>query len=182
MANDENEIKFDIALLHEPHSKYTPDEKVEVAAKYIVYGNLKRVGKEVGIPYDTLKSWKKREWWPLLVAESRKAKQDELDGSFTGIIHQAATALADRIENGNSILGKDGELHLVPMTGRDLAGVAHLMFDKRALLRGDPTSKVVRISQEEHLHRLSDKFEEIARKLSEKQVPGEVLDGEAQEE
>ena len=181
MAKDNDDgpvINFDMSLMQERNSKYTVDTKVEVVGKYMVYGNLKRVATELNIPYNTLKTWKRREWWPLLLAETRKAKQDELDGQLTGVIHDAVTKLTGVVANGNQVLGKDGKLKTVPLNGRDLAGIVHLMIDKRALMRGDPTQKVIRVSQEEALGKLADKMADIAQRLTEKEVTGEIINAE----
>ena len=44
--------------------------------------------------------------WNLAVAECRKRKQDELDGNLTQTIHIAMGEILDRIQNGDSVVGK----------------------------------------------------------------------------
>lgn len=95
-------------LLAEHRSSYSVDDRLRVAMLYVAEGNMKEVMRKTGINYETLKSWKVCEWWPLAVAECRKRKQDELDGNLTKTIHIAMGEVLDRIQNGDSLLGKTG--------------------------------------------------------------------------
>jgi hypothetical protein len=47
----------------------------------------------------------------------------------------------DRLENGDPVL-ISGEIRRTPVSARDLAMVAAIVYDKRALLREDPTAIV----------------------------------------
>lgn len=132
--------ELELAILHDPRSTYTPQQKVTGCAYYMVYGNSKEVERRTGIPAHTIRQWKsKADWWIPTLAWLRKQKQDELDSHLTNIIHSGIDEINDRIQNGDTKVVR-GELIKVPMTGKDLAYVASIMFDKRALIRGDVTS------------------------------------------
>ena len=81
--------------------------------------------------------------------------------------------ILDRLENGDikPMKGKDGIQYVShPVTARDAAQVASLMADKRALMRGDPTSRVEKTSTD-RLVELAKEFEKFA---SAKTIEGEV--------
>ena len=43
-------------------SKYTDQQRMEVAVLYAISGNAKKVAKATGIPRTTIVGWKKSEW------------------------------------------------------------------------------------------------------------------------
>lgn len=183
-ANDiDNPDSLDIDLkeLYSPKSKYTPEQKIEAVAAYMITGTIKSAAKICGIPRKTVSDWKNQAlWWDDTLRECRKKKQDELDANFTGVIHTAVGKLLDRVEQGDPKLQKDGSIISIPMSGRDLAISMSILFDKRALLRGDPTSKVEKTSERERLEQLSKQFTEMTNKVQEaglltKTVEGEVI-------
>jgi hypothetical protein len=72
-----------------------------------------------------------------MLAELRAEKAAELDGVYTRILDEATTQLLDRVRNGDPyIVG--GEVKRKPVAARDLALVAAITFDKRALARNQP--------------------------------------------
>ena len=95
-------------LLAEHRSKFSVDDRLRVAMLYVAEGNMAEVSRKTGIEYTTLRDWKQTEWWPLAIAECRKRKQDELDGNLTQTIHIAIGEVLDRIQNGDSVVGKTG--------------------------------------------------------------------------
>ena len=71
--------------------------------------------------------------------------------------------LADRIINGNHKLNsRTGDVERVPMSSNELSRDAiGIPFDKRALMRGDATSRVEKIDPQEMLKGLADQFIKI---------------------
>jgi hypothetical protein len=122
-------------------SYYTDEQRREAVAQYVVLGNWRKVAEATGIPQRTLGDWSKQPWFHTLFAEVRAEKGAELDGQLTRIIHKATDQLIDRLENGDPVL-ISGEIRRKPVSARDLAMVAAIVYDKRALLRDDPTSIV----------------------------------------
>ena len=107
MSGDENKQTTALfVLLAEHHSKYSVDDRLRTAMLYVAEGNMKEVSRKTGIAYDTVKSWKETEWWPLAVAECRKRKQDELDSLLTNTIHTAMDQVMDRVHKGDHFVGK----------------------------------------------------------------------------
>jgi len=137
-------------------TKWGLDAKVMAAGYYAVLGSYEKTKDHMAaagipVPKSTIAYWRKQtQWWGPLIEEVRKAKNEELDAKLTSIIHSSADALEDRVKNGNyKLAGKneDGTPNLVrvPMSSSELAtGGIGIQYDKRALLRGDPTSRVAR--------------------------------------
>lgn len=132
--------KLELSLLYDPRSKYNPKQKVKACAYYMVYSNASQVERMTKIPAHTVRKWKSEaEWWQPTLQWLRKQKQDELDSMLTGVIHSAVDEIKDRLDKGDYVLHR-GNLIRVPVKAKDMAYIAHNIFDKRALLRGDVTS------------------------------------------
>ena len=170
-----HKIKIDLTEIEAYSPKYTSEQIVQVAAYYVVTGNMSRVSKLLGIPDKTLYRWVKEPWWEPLVKKVRDAKQDELDGRLTQVITQGVEGLLDRIENGDVKIVQ-GEQVRVPMDATVLSRVVGTMYDKRALLRGDPTSRTESKDSPEHIIKvLESKFSEMANKHLPKAIDAEVI-------
>lgn len=153
--------------------KWLPEHKIMAATYYMILGSYVKTAKymaasEVPVPSSTIAAWRnKSTWWKPLTNQIRKAKQEELDAKLTHLIHSGVDQLQDRVESGEYVLsGEDEEgnpkLHRVPMKSRDLSIVTGTMHDKRALGRGDPTSRTERVSPQELLKDLAKECEKIA--------------------
>jgi hypothetical protein len=167
--------------------KYTPEQRIQAASYWTITGNINEVARKTNIPSSTIRWWKNRTvWWKELVRQIRKSKQDELDGMLTGILIKGAEQLAERIEHGNHRvhIGEDGQRtgYRVPLSSGELAtGALAIPFDKRALLRGDPTSRTERGGNEETqalLSQLAKNFENFAKQVKPNYRSPDVLEGE----
>jgi hypothetical protein len=133
--------ELELAQLYDPRSQYKPQEKVKACAYYMVYGNSKEVSKRTGLPDYTVRRWKANaDWWIPTMAWLKKQRQDELDVMLTNIIHEASAGIHDRLTLGDTYVAKDGSHKRIPVKAKDLAYISSIMFDKRALMRGDITS------------------------------------------
>jgi len=166
---------FDISDLYHPSGKYTPEEKLRAVNAYLVTGSSIQAGKVAGIPHYTIRKWKQEAtWWPETVQELRKQLQDKLDGLLTGVIHDCIENLAERVTKGEQTITKDGRIVTKKVSARDLAIIAGTMFDKRALIRGDPTSRHEKISIESQLTQIAHKLEDWTRQINAKTINGKV--------
>jgi len=154
---------------------YKPDDYVMAAAYFVILGNTVKVSKYTGIPGRTIRSWTGQDWWKELVREVRKAKQDELDSKLTKIIMTASDKLEDRVLNGDTLVVQ-GDLTQVPLKAMDIAKVLGILYDKRALLRGDPTSRTETTKDSASIMReLQEKFADMAKEMLPKPIQGEVV-------
>ena len=122
---------------------------------FLVTGNLRATATQTGVNERTLSDWVKADWWEPLLQTLHYEKGRELDSKLTQVIDRALDELADRLANGDQKLNRDGELVRVPITAKDAAIVAAVMFDKRQILRNMPTA----ITQDPgYLHRVAEKL------------------------
>lgn len=167
----EDQFKIDLKDLYHPRSPYTPQQKIAAANAYLITGTSIKAQRYCGIKADIIRDWKSSStWWPELFQKVKQAKQDELDAILSGTLHHAMGKISDRIENGDERLLKDGTKTKVAISGKDLSIIVSILYDKRALLRGDPTARVENNSNKDTMKLLQDKFEDIARQLEAKPV------------
>jgi len=167
----ESYLEIDLKDLYAPNSKYSPEQKIAAASAYLITGTSRQAQKYCGVRADIIRDWKTRSsWWPSVFAECKKKKQDELDAQFSQTVHIAMGQLNDRIINGDEKIGRDGSVIRLGIGGKDLATIVGILYDKRALLRGDPTSRVENNKGKDAMALLQNKFEDIARQLESKTV------------
>lgn len=176
----DSDWELDLNELYAPNGKYTPEEKLYAVVCYMVEGNSIKASKRCGVPPDTIRWWKNESsWWNDAMREARRQYQDMLDARLTSIIHKATDEFEDRLINGDEVITKGGGLAKKKMGGRDVATSMAILYDKRALLRGDPTSNPGKGSSNQ-LDALAQKFEAFARKMEEsgnlaKPIQGKVV-------
>jgi len=162
----EEDLTIDLSDLYANNTPYSPEQKVSAAQAYLITGTSVKAQKYCGVKADIIRHWKTRsDWWPDLFTTLKKQKNDELEASFTAIMESAVDQVADRLDNGDSKVQKDGSILKVPMGGKEIAIVLSIMYDKRALLRGDVTSRVEK-KDSNAMALLQSKFEDIAKQLS----------------
>ena len=156
--------KYDLAELYSSKARYTVEEKLAAVLAYVMTGSVRGVVRLTGFKQQTISSWKNESsWWGDAYASIKKEKQDEIDGGLTTIIHAASGEMLDRIMNGDEIIDKFGETRRKKMTGKELAWVMGISYDKRALLRGDPTSRTEKVDYNKQLEDLRAEFGAMAR-------------------
>ena len=80
---------------------------------------------------------------------------------MTSIIHFAGEELIDRLQNGDEVITKDGDVRQKKIGAKDLAWIMSIIHDKRALLRGDPTSRTEKIDTAKILDDMAKRFAEM---------------------
>lgn len=156
--------KYDLAELYSPKAKYTAEEKLAAVLAYVMTGSIRGVVRLTGLKQQVVSDWKNNSsWWPDCYMTIKRDKQEEVDGSLTTIIHAANGEMLDRIINGDEIINKNGDAVRRKMTGKELAWVMGISFDKRALLRGDPTSRTEKVDTKQQMADLRKEFGAMAR-------------------
>lgn len=150
---------------------YTSEDKQRVVAQYVVTGRISAAAKATNIPRTTINSWSQTQWWYDLVSAAHAKHDKKLDAIMTTTIEMAGIELQDRVKSGDFRLNKKDELLRVPMGGKDLAIVGGVVFDKRSLLRGQPTS-IQRTDDNQRLEKLMIHFENI---VNHKVIEGEIV-------
>ena len=139
-------------------------KRIEVATLFAVLGNLKKVAAISGISESTIRGWRKEEWFKKLLAEIRDENDEKIDAKFTEIIDKTLDLVQERLENGDYVVTKNGDLVRKPVGIRDLSLTAAINFDKRQLVRGKPTSRTETVTNQEQLTKLAEQFKQLANK------------------
>jgi hypothetical protein len=154
--------EFDLSELYSSRAKYTAQQKLEAVTAYVMTGTISGASRLTGLSTQLMSEWKNRAtWWPDAYAAVKVQKQEEMDGVMTSIIHLAAEEVVDRLLNGDEVITKDGDLMRKKMSGKDIGWIMAVTHDKRALLRGDPTSRTEKVDTAKMLDALTKRFEEM---------------------
>lgn len=138
--------------------KYSVDQRISAIALYATTGNMQKVARAINIPDSTLEYWKNNApWWHSQLAQIRDEKNQELDAQLSEIISRAGVVTIDRLKQGDEIITKDGDRMRKLVTGRDAATIGAIAFDKRQILRNQPTS-ITGKSTDERLTYLADRL------------------------
>ena len=60
-------------------------------------------------------------------------------------MHETEAEILDRVRNGDVVVTKDGAKVRKPLSGKDLVHVHAIVHDKRAMIRGEPTSRTEKV-------------------------------------
>lgn len=123
--------------------------------------SIRQAAKQTGINDRTVRIWKNQEWFNVVLDAVVQQLDSQLDKQLTGVIHKGVQGVADRMEDGDYVFNKKGELVRKPMGGRDMAITTAVMFDKRQLLRDKPTL-IEQKSADERLSDLGERFRQFA--------------------
>jgi hypothetical protein len=152
--------------------EYTWEHKIKVVATMLATGNIAHAARQHNVSYDTLMDWKKKPWWPKLLAEVKQAARGELQTKMSKIV----SAVEDRIENGEVILNnKTGELLRKPASLRDVNTVASSMISQQIQIeKMEKGATVAQETMQDLLKQLSAEFAKFNSKT--KQNSAETID------
>ena len=126
---------------------WSPRQKREAVAAYLILGNMMLVVASTGIPEDTLRGWKAQQWWKDTEEEIRKGSKLELSGKLSKVISKTVEQLDDRVTNGDFIYQpKTGTFHRKPLDARTASRITVDLID-RAIILDDKVS-IDRITDE----------------------------------
>ena len=156
---------------------YTSADRREAAMALLIYdGSTKTAARHLGMPPSTLLLWQRREDWSEIVStvqdEYEQKYEKQLTGRYDRLVDTAQEQLADRLENGDYVFDKQGQLVRKPMSGKDISVAGGICFDKSRLLKNRPTS--IQGNADHRLNDLLEKFRQVGRELA----GGRVIEGE----
>ncbi len=155
---------FDISELYSSRARYSAEQKLQAVTAYVMTGTVRGATHLTGLKHQLISDWKNNStWWPEAYAQTKKMKQEEADGVMTSIIHLAANETLDRILHGDEIVTKDGDVVRRKMGGKELATTMAITFDKRALIRGEPTSRSEKVDTASTMEHLKEEFAKMAK-------------------
>lgn len=114
---------------------WTESKKREVIHTYLVTGNVAMTARIMDVPEDTLRYWRRQDWWDEWVREIRHSGKVELSGKMKKIVEASVAVIEDRILNGDFVFDqKSGEVVRKPVNLKDAHKVAIDMVDRQGLL------------------------------------------------
>ena len=165
-----------------PHEggHWSEKKQLEVVTTYLALGNLSEASRICNVPYETCKKWKQADWWDKLITDIQSGEGQRSDNKMTKVIDKALDLILTRMDEGDYQYDqKTGRLVKVPLKARDLERVASGLFDKRQLIRKQPTNiKQSDLSQTERLMQIAEQFSQfIGKKVVEEKVVNEYIEG-----
>jgi hypothetical protein len=163
--------------VHAKGAPYAESQKLEAVTTYLILGNLTLVASALKININTLKLWKKSEWWKEIEQELRIQEDLQLSKRMQQIVSKSLDVMADRLENGNFIYDqRSGELKRKPVDLRDANKVLQDVGVRRDELldRHVQNESVTTDKVENMLENLAKEFAKIASKVNKGSV--EVTD------
>jgi hypothetical protein len=174
-----------VALSDSPMMKYRPtvrrraangknrswsdSQKIEAVQTYLILGSLKLTAGTLQIPHDTLKLWKRSEWWKTLQEELQLQEDLQLSNRLKKILSKSYDVVEDRLDNGDFVFDqKTGEMRRKPVNMKDAAQVATMVtHERRELIDRHLGEKTVTEDKiEKTLANLAKQFEEIASRVN----------------
>jgi hypothetical protein len=143
---------------------YPEQKRIEVATIFALTGNFKQTSELTSVPLNTIRNWRKEEWFQSLLNEIYEENKDKLDARFEETVQKASELIMDRLTNGDFYVTKTGELARKPVGIRDIALVQAIVIDKRNLLRGLPTSRTESVNPSDKLKEFAEFFSQLANK------------------
>src|SRR3990170_2331875 len=144
--------------------EYDIETRIQAAIAWLITGDTETAGELCGITGRTIRYWQTQPWWEDVLKEAQGIKQKELDALWTGLIHKSAKELRDRLDNGDPTVVK-GEIKRVPVKAKDLAFIAQTIADKRAILRGQATQRIEKVSIDQKLDKITDRLKEVTKSI-----------------
>ena len=106
-------------------SKYSDEQRMEVAVLYAVSGNAKKVAKDTGIPRTTIVGWKGQDWWQDVVGQIRAQNNDKALAKYAQMVDKAQDIALEKLPDASAA---------------QASIIAATATDKGRLLLNQPTS------------------------------------------
>ena len=173
-----------------PHEPGIWDKKKQMAActTYLATGSIAETSRIINVPYRTVQEWTYSDWWKQLMTEIQSGENQKTDNKMSRVIEKTLDMLVSRIEEGDYQYDqKTGRLVKIPLKARDLERITSGLFDKRQLIRKQPTNiKQDDLNQADRLLKLAEQFAKFSgTSRIEKElevVKDEFIEGEWEEE
>lgn len=117
-----------------PHGlpKTCSDAALLEAVKAWLLGEPPRVVAEfLNVPIKTLPHWINSKEWNVIVSAAYLELQGYAHSKLGRLVNLSLAELADRLENGDEHVTKDGVVVHIKIKGRDLATIATMLMDKQ---------------------------------------------------
>lgn|SRR5512139_375220 len=145
---------------------WSDKKRLEVLTTFLATGSQAHTSAITGVPEETIRSWRKADWWTERAKEIKADSHLQLDKKLSGVMEKALDAVVDRIENGEYMYDpRTGDIVRVPAKLRDVQKVTNDMIDKKILLEKIQKGKEEQVKQQitaDHLLTLAKEFAKFA--------------------
>ncbi len=156
---------------------YSDSQKIEAVTTYLMLGSLPLVAGTLKININTLKLWKKSEWWKDVEADLRIQEDLQLSKRMQKIVERSMDVVEDRLDNGDFVYDqKTGKLRRKPVSMKDAHKVIMDTSERRDTLinRHVANESITTDKVEDTLSKLAAEFARIAGMVN--KGPVEVTD------
>jgi hypothetical protein len=156
-------------------------KKMDAVITYLALGSATQTAQLLNIPVKTLHSWKSSDWWKEWVEDIQNESNQKLDNKMSKTMDKALDMLMDRLEDGNYQYDQArGKMVRIPVNAQDAVKITTALFDKRQLIRKQPTTiKSNPETTEARLLKLAQEFAKfVGVKPPEERVVNEHIEGE----
>lgn len=144
------------------NTHWAEKKKLEAVTVYIACGSPSLTAEQTNIPFYTIKSWMKTDWWKDKIKELQQEDYDKLDNKMSKALDLALDNVMDRINNGEYFYDvRTGKIRRIPAKLRDINTTFTQLLDKRQLIRKQPTKIVEQQTTANQLKELANKFSEF---------------------
>jgi transposase-like protein len=158
---------------------YSDAQKLDAVKLWLVSGNLAATAAAIGIPYETVKTWRYSKWWSDLATEIKSEGRVQLSQKLKAVASKALEITMDRLENGDIRMSPTGELARVPVPALTAAKITNDFLDRHNDLEKVPEEANTATIQD-RLASLAATFEDLSKKIRRVEVldiiPNEVTD------
>ena len=141
---------------------WSEKKKLEALGIYMATGSVTMAANQSNVPFETVKSWARSDWWKDKVKEIQNEEYDKLDSKLSKVLDKALDQVMDRIENGEYMYDpKTGKTKIMPAKLRDLNTAFNSLMDKRQLIRRQPTKIVEQTTTAAQLQDVAKQFAEF---------------------
>jgi len=156
---------------------WTEQQKLEAVATYVMLGNMVETALVTSVPLDTLKVWKKTDWFRELQLQIRDEDVQQLDTNIQKVVGKALKALEDRLDNGDYQYDpKTGKPVRIPIKATVALKVTTELLTKQDKLRAAPEKLEVEKTVDARLLKLAEEFARFAKARDVTPVPSNIVE------
>jgi len=151
-------------------SRFSNEFKLQAVAVFSITGIIKLTARVMGVVDKTIRDWSKTEWWTDCENQVILVNSNIFNARTANLINQAFDSVEKRLENGDfANFDDDGNPRLKPVSAKDSAVIAGIMFDKQRI----NNALCNNITQVNHTHLIDIKgqFEGMS---AERVIQGEI--------
>jgi hypothetical protein len=143
--------------------QWSTKQRREALELYRETGNLSATSRTLGIPLETLKLWKSKEWWKEAMEERQLQTITERGKRMEKLIDLASGVIEDSLQNGDKRITQTGEVIRVPVNAKTATAILDSSFSKAVEMEDRINGNLKKETEEKSEERLKKLFLEFAR-------------------